>query len=109
MPDADQARLERGKILQVLQAHANRHREKGEDLSTYCAEALIQATSARFGFPMLMETLRARLYYLRDKGLVKFHEVKEGHQIIGLMWRITASGTDLIEGNVPPDPGIHLT
>lgn len=108
MSEADLHRVERGLVLRILKAHADRRRDRGDHISTYCAEDYLQQVAANQGYPMLIEKLRGHLYYLRDKQLVKFHEVKDGHRIAGLMWRITAGGVDLIEGNVPADPGIYL-
>ena len=107
MTDSQHA-VERGIILRILLAHARRERKPGDDISTYCAEPLIQTTARNQAFPMLIETVRDHLYYMRDKGLCKFHEVKSGPKVVGLMWRLEAKGTDLIEGNIDPIPGIEL-
>jgi hypothetical protein len=96
MADA-RAELIRRYILMVLDAARTRDRERTEDPSTYTAEELIQRQLDKMGMPMLMSQVRAHLFYLRDKTLVKLHETKIGREHYWA-WRITADGVDVLEG-----------
>lgn len=103
--DREQSQLSRGMILEVLQAVVDRERGDREAPSTYAAEELIYTKVAR-RYPQTIEMLRGELYYLRDKGYVKFKEVPVGSKK-SLMWRITACGTDLLEGT-KTDAGVNV-
>lgn len=67
---------------------------------------LVAISLADGGYAVTYTDVEEHLVYLRDKGYVEIgvHEVK------GLgrrKWaRLTPKGKDLLEGNIPPDPGI---
>jgi hypothetical protein len=88
-----------------LQAAVERERGNEESQETYIDEDLLYLKTGR-RYPQTREMLRGNLYYLRDKGYVKLRRVRIG-RAESLMWRITASGTDLLEGNIV-DPGVHI-
>lgn len=53
--------------------------------------------------------INSHIEYLREKEYVTI--THEGKDITGMeheMVRISAKGIDLIEGNIPPDPGVRL-
>ena len=102
---AEEHILARGMILQLLQAAVNRERGDKESFSTYVDEDLVYMKVGR-RYPQTRETLRGHLYYLRDKGYARFHEVTVGREK-SLMWRITADGTDLLDG-IKTDPGVCI-
>ena len=101
----ERSQLTRGTILEALQAAVDRERGDSESPSTYMDETLLYAVVAP-RYPQTMEMLRGELYYLRDKGYVKFTEVKIGAKK-SLMWRITAAGTDIYQGT-KEDPGVAV-
>lgn len=103
--DREQSHLSRGMILEVLQSAVDRERGDAESPSTYIDEALIYSKVGR-RYPQTRAMLRGELYYLRDKGYVKFKEVSVGAQK-SLMWRILACGTDLVE-ETKTDPGVRF-
>jgi hypothetical protein len=92
-----QAELVRRYILLILDAARTRDRERSEDPSTYTAEELVQLQLKKMGVPMLLAQVRAELYYLHDKGLVKFHKTRVGREDY-FTWRIAADGVDVLEG-----------
>lgn len=101
----ERSQITRGMILAVLQAAVDRERGDQEDPSTYVDEDLIYLKVGR-RYPQTREMMRGELYYLRDKGYVKFRTVDVGaHR--SLMWRITAAGTDVLEGTAS-DPGVEI-
>lgn len=46
----------------------------------------------------MLTDLRGELFYLYDKGLVKFHKTRVGREDF-YAWRITAEGVDVYEGS----------
>jgi hypothetical protein len=53
--------------------------------------------------------LRGYVEYLAEKGYVKVWE--ENDDVLGVtrtMVKLTAAGVDLLEGNIPADPGVVL-
>ncbi len=103
--DREEKALTRGMILEILQASVDRERGDEESIATYLDEDVIVLKVGR-RYPQTREMIRGHLYYMQDKGYVKFREVRVGREKT-LMWRITANGTDLLEGN-KTDPGIHI-
>ena|SRR3990167_9341990 len=101
----ERSQLTRACILEALQAAVDRERGDKESPSTYVDESLLYAVVGP-RFPQTLEMLRGELYYLRDKGYVKFKEVKIGAKK-SLMWRVTACGTDLVE-ETKEDPGVRF-
>lgn len=95
-------RAYRRAILDVLHANVARRRERGDDISTYVAEPLIQSLMRTRGMPLRIEAIRGHLYYMDDRGYTKFRNVQGSEY---LLWRITADGEDLLEGT-RRDPGI---
>jgi hypothetical protein len=57
------------------------------------------------------DDVRASLSYLTDKTYIlkkqTSHPLKPGEMIVG--YKIAPSGIDLIDGNIPTDPGITLS
>jgi hypothetical protein len=57
------------------------------------------------------DDIRASLAYLADKSYILTkqtpHLLKPGEMIVG--YKIAPSGIDLIDGNIPEDPGITLS
>ena len=51
--------------------------------------------------PATETEIGAQLTYLEEKGYVKVSEDRQAAEI-------TAAGVDLLEGSVPPDPGVML-
>jgi hypothetical protein len=92
-------------ILEVLQAAIERERGDRESIETYLDEDLLYLKVGR-RYPQTREMLRGNLYYLLDKEYVKQKRVRVG-KTESLMWRITAAGTDLLEGNIR-DAGVHI-
>lgn len=103
--DREAKALTRGLILEVLQASVDRERGDDESMATYVDEDLVYLKVGR-RYPQTREMLRGNLYYLCDKKYAKFREVRVGREK-NLMWRITAAGTDLLEGNAT-DVGVHV-
>ena len=96
--------LIRRALLELLQSAVNRHRDKGDGVSTYVTESVLQSQLALRGYPLPLERLRGQLFYLRDKDFVKLRETRAG-VLRYMLWRITAAGTDVIEGSIAV-PGI---
>lgn len=103
--DREEKFATRGLILEMLQAAVERERGGGESPETYVDEDLLYLKIGR-RYPQTREMLRGNLYYLQDKGYVKQKRVRVG-RTESLMWRITASGTDVLEGNAR-DAGVHV-
>ncbi|MDZ4373073.1 MAG: hypothetical protein U1C74_16840 [Phenylobacterium sp.] len=89
-------------ILEVLHANVERRRERGDDVSTYVAEPLIQSLMRTRGMPLRIEAIRGHLYYMKDRGYTKFKDVQGSGY---LLWRITADGEDILDGT-DKDQGI---
>lgn len=103
--EREESALVRGRILEELYDKARLERGNDEDISTYLDEALLYSRVGR-RFPQFLRQLRIELFYLRDRGYVKFREVKTGRKK-SLLWRITADGIDLLQG-VKEDSGVHV-
>lgn len=103
--EREEKALTRGLILEVLQASVDRERGDEENVATYLDEDVIYLKIGR-RYPQTREMMRGHLFYMKDKEYVKFREVRVGKSK-SLMWRITARGTDLLEGNVA-DAGVHV-
>jgi hypothetical protein len=91
----------RGAILYMLKLHMERERVPDDD-DTYMLEGNLQVHLSRFYRIHLTEgQLRAYLTTLRDRGYVKYKEVKTGippRQHKELFWRITGEGLLLLSG-----------
>ena len=58
-------------------------------------------------YSIMPTELTAHLVYLRDKGYVKMQEYKDDEFNLSRdVYVLSAKGVDLLEGNIPPDPGI---
>lgn len=66
---------------------------------------LIEETLSIAGFSCTTNEVKAHLKYLEDKGYVKFEELERGGIKRKLNY-ITPKGIDLLEGNIPEDPGV---
>jgi hypothetical protein len=84
-------------LLRILDAARTRERDTGDETSTYTAEGLVQSQLHKIGVAMTASRLRAELFYLHDKGLVKFHQVRVAREDY-YTWRITAEGVDVLAG-----------
>ncbi len=98
------AEVVRRYLLVILDAARTHDRERTDDTSTYRSEEIIQAQLRKMQVPMLLAEMRGELFYLRDKGLTKFHRERVGREDY-YSWRITAEGVDVVQG-VRPVPGI---
>lgn len=103
--EREENHLIRGYALEILDAAASRERGDEDSPSTYVDEEIIFLKAGR-RYPQTKEMLRRHLYYLYEKGYAKFKEVKVGAKK-SLLWRITAAGTDLLDGT-RDDPGVHV-
>lgn len=102
-----EAEVVRGYLLRILDAKRTSERDRDEDPSTYTAEEILQAQLRKMGVPILLSQIRAELYYLYDKALVRFHKTTVGREYY-LSWRITADGVDVLQGHrvVPGVAGV---
>jgi len=91
------AEVARRYLLLILDAARTADRERADDSSTYRAEEVIQAQLRKVGLPLRLAEMRGELYYLYDKGLVKFHRERIGREDY-FSWRITAEGVDVVQG-----------
>ncbi len=74
-----------------------------------CSEQLVQITVSENDFAASPALLAGHFEYLEEKGYVRVEEARNDK--LGISRRmiyITAKGIDLLEGNIPPDPGILL-
>jgi DNA-binding MarR family transcriptional regulator len=72
-----------------------------------CSEQLISLALQENQFSVSPSLLKGHIDYLEEKGYVR----AEDHEHYGIQRSIvflTAKGTDLLEGNIPADPGIML-
>lgn len=92
-----EAEVVRRYLLVILDAKRTSERGRDEDPSTYAAEEVLQLQLRKVGVPLLLTQVRAELYYLRDKQLVRFHKATVGREHY-LSWRITAEGVDVVQG-----------
>lgn len=98
------AEVVRRYLLKILDAARTHDRERSDDTSTYRGEEVIQLQLRKMQVPMLLAEMRGELFYLHDKGLVKFHRERVGREDY-YSWRITADGVDVVQG-VQSVPGI---
>lgn len=72
-----------------------------------CSDRLIAVTLGENQFSSSPALLRAHLEYLEEKGYVRLEEIRDSHLGVSrVLVYITAKGIDLLEGSIPPDPGI---
>lgn len=74
-----------------------------------CSEQLVQVAVSENDFSASPALLAGYIEYLEEKGYVRVEEARNDR--LGIYRRvifITAKGIDLLEGNIPPDPGILL-
>ncbi|WP_051273243.1 hypothetical protein [Desulfotruncus alcoholivorax] len=94
-----EARIVRGHLMQVLKV-------------AYPGPAsleLLEITLNDRSYSTSPAILKGYLDYLADKGYVKVWE--EEDDLMGVnrtLAKLTAAGVDLLEGNVPADPGVVL-
>lgn len=101
MPDLRmyEAKTIRGHILKILKT--NYPYEAGDKLLT---EILNDA-----GYSVTPSQVNGYLAYLKEKEYIELRELNlEEMGIYRQMARLTADGIDLIEGNIPADPGVDL-
>lgn len=96
-----EARVIRGRILKILdKAYPD---EISDELLKLVLDEVNMNTSPA--------VLRGHIDYLEDeeKGYVKSRMVENDEfGISRLMIKLTATGKDLVEGNIDPDPGVKL-
>lgn len=74
-----------------------------------CSDKLIATTVGENQFASSPAQIRAHLEYLEEKGYVRIEEVHAARLGVSrVLVYITAKGIDLLEGNIPPDPGVLL-
>lgn len=94
-----EARVIRGHIMQILKV-------------AYPGPAtleVLEITLSDRACPTSPAVLNGYIAYLAEKGYVTTWEA--GDEILGIsrtMVKLTATGIDLLEGNIPPDPGVVL-
>ncbi|GBF34130.1 hypothetical protein DCCM_3242 [Desulfocucumis palustris] len=72
-----------------------------------CSEQLIQTTAEQNQFDVSTGLIAGHIEYLEEKGYVRVDEIKNNRlKIVRKMVYITAKGIDLLEGNIPEDPGV---
>lgn len=72
-----------------------------------CSEQLITSTAGQNQFEASPGVIAGNIEYLEEKRYVRVDEIKNDR--LGLkrkMVYITAHGIDLLEGNIPEDPGV---
>lgn len=102
-------RYERGEILTMLNSNAGRATGMG----------LLRVSLDQVGVSLSINELKTRLCYLEEKGYVELRRRKDipgyhrkldepgGGRANDLVTaKLTAKGIDLVEGNIPNDPGI---
>lgn len=85
----------RGWVLNILE----RARPYGASFS------VIESTLLDLGFHVTDNELKAHLVYLTEKGYVRLEEI-ERNRVKRRINYITPKGVDLLEGNIPEDPGV---
>lgn len=74
-----------------------------------CSDRLIEMKIKELQFESSPAMLKYHLEYLEEKGYVRLEERHVKDMGIGrLMVYATAKGIDLVEGNIPLDPGITI-
>lgn len=87
--------LMRGEILRALAIQ----------LPYAMSEMVLASHLERLGLAVTNLELAAHMLYLRQKGYISSEHVAD-RAIERWMHRLMPMGTDLIEGNIPADPGI---
>lgn len=94
-------RVQRGRVLKIADKTYGTHRRGG------VSNEVIALTLNDMHLPASSGVLRGHCEYLMDKGYVEIEEIKDdlgGGYIVTL----TAKGVDLLEGNIPADPGVEV-
>jgi hypothetical protein len=94
-----EARIIRGHIMQILKVA----------YPGPVSIELLEVTLNDRACPASPAVVKGYVEYLADKGYVKFWEQKD--DVLGVtrtLVKLTAEGIDLLEGNIPPDPGVVL-
>jgi len=94
-----EARIARGHILEILKI-------------AYPGPAsleLLDVTLHDRGCSAGPAIIRGYVDYLKEKGYVSVQEVRDdGLGLSRTLVKLTASGVDLLEGSIPPDPGVSI-
>lgn len=85
----------RGWILRIL----DRFRPDGTSFE------VIESVLLDSRFNVTLNELKAHLVYLTEKGYVRLDEI-ERNRVKRRINYITPKGVDLLEGNIPEDPGV---
>ena len=73
------------------------------------SEKLISTSLTSIGLMISDSEMEIQLGYLEEKGYITYSAVRDKiTKISRKIAKLTAKGIDLIEGNIPPDPGIGL-
>lgn len=91
-------RVQRGRVLKIADKAYGRGGVSNEVIALTLSDMYLSSSSG---------VLRGHCEYLRDKGYVEIEEIKDdlgGGYIVNL----TAKGVDLLEGNIPADPGVEV-
>jgi DNA-binding PadR family transcriptional regulator len=94
-----EAREIRGRILKILDL----------DYPHEVSDRVIALTLNDISYNVNPAILQGYLDYLKDKGYVECRQLESDD--LGLTMRVaklTAKGKDLLEGNIPDDPGVNV-
>jgi DNA-binding PadR family transcriptional regulator len=99
MINRSEAREIRGRILKILDV----------DYPNEISDRIISLTLGDISYNVNPAILQGYLNYLTDKGYVECRRLESDELDISMnVAKLTAKGKDLLEGNIPPDPGIAV-
>ena len=76
---------------------------------TGASEKLLSTSLTNISLTVSTSDLEVQLGYLKEKGYISYEEIKDRHtRISRKIAKISASGIDLMEGNIDRDPGVGL-
>lgn len=94
-----QARETRGRVLKILQ------RAYPDPVGSELITLILQENQ----YDVVAPTVAGYVDYLKDKGYVTTEEVSDRDLDLSRhLVRLTPKGIDLLEGNIPPDPGVRV-
>lgn len=97
MPNHDY-RIQRGRVLKIADKAFGRGGVSNEVIALTLSDMRLSSSSG---------VLRGHCEYLRDKEYIEIEEIDPKHGG-GYIVNLTAKGVDLIEGNIPSDPGVEV-
>lgn len=99
MPKNAESREIRGRILKILEV----------DYPNEISDRLIALTLNDISYNVSPALLQGYINYLEEKGYVEARPLEAPELGMSLMVaKLTAKGKDLLEGNIPPDPGVFI-